>query len=125
MLTMVVVGAAVAAGAMAVASGETMEVVLTPQMLTVIPLLAMAIQMLKGIEPLAKLKPWFPLLTIAVSMGLGVLLKMGTDVQSQLMAGVVMGLATSGGYDAARLSTKVTEANEAEKDTTNKEGSTP
>lgn len=90
---------------------NTMEITLTPQMLSIIPLLALAVQMLKGMEPLAKLKAWFPLLTIVVAMALGVLFKMGTDLQSQLIAGVIMGLATSGGYDAARMSAKVTEAN--------------
>lgn len=92
------------------AGGETMEIVLTPQMLSIIPLLAVALQMLKGIEPLAKLKPWFPLLSILVAMGLAVVMKMGVELQDQLFAGIVMGLATSGGYDAAKLPTKVTEA---------------
>lgn len=111
MLTMLMV-VAVAAGAM-VASGETMQILLTPQMLTIIPMLAVAMQMLKGIEPLAKLKPWFPFLTIGISIGLAILMKMGADIQAQVMAGVVMGLATSGGYDAAKMPTKVAEANEA------------
>ena len=92
---------------------QVMEITLTPQMLTIIPMLAVSMQMLKGIEPLQKIKPWFPFLTIGISIGLSILMKMGGDIQAQVMAGVVMGLATSGGYDAAKMPTKVAEANEA------------
>jgi hypothetical protein len=107
---------------LAAAEGGTMELTLTPQMLTVIPLLAVGMQMLKGIEPLAKLKPWFPLLTIGIAVGLAILMKMGADSQTQVLTGVIMGLATSGGYDAARLPTKVAEASVVE---TSKDGVTP
>jgi hypothetical protein len=98
---------------LATATNDLLSITLTPQMLTIIPLLAVAIQALKAIEPLAKLKAWFPLITIAAAMALAVILKMGDDVQSQLVAGIVMGLATSGGYDAAKVSTKVTETTTA------------
>ncbi len=90
-----------------VEAGETMVISLTPQMLTVIPLLAMALQVLKGLEPLAKLKPWFPLIAVGAAMALAVVLKMGAELPDQLMAGVVMGLATAGGYDASRIAAKL------------------
>lgn len=94
-------------GVLASAGGDVMEVQLTPQMLTVIPLLLMAMQMIKGFEPVAKLTAWFPLMTMAVAVVLAILMQMGPDVQSQVMSGVVMGLATCGGYDAAKLPGKV------------------
>lgn len=87
--------------------GDLMEITLTPQMLTIIPLLAVAMQMIKGLDPLARLKPWFPLLSVVVAVALAVLMKMGDDLQAQVLAGIIMGLATSGGYDAAKLPTKV------------------
>lgn len=95
------------AATMLAQAGEVMEITLTPQMLSIIPLLAVAMQMLKGLEPLAKLKPWFPLLSIVAAIGLAILMKMGPDLQGQVMAGVVMGLATAGGYDAAKVPGKV------------------
>jgi len=88
--------------------GGDLVINLTPQMLSIIPLLAVAMQMLKGIEPVAKLKAWFPLLSVVVAVGLAIVMKMGPDTQSQIMAGVVMGLATAGGYDTARMASKVT-----------------
>jgi len=92
---------------LAAAEGGTLELTLTPQMLAIIPLLAVAMQMLKGLQPLQKLKPWFPLLSVGVAIGLAILMKMGPDLQGQALAGIVMGLATSGGYDASRVASKV------------------
>jgi len=86
---------------------ETMQVTLTPQMLATIPLLAVAMQFLKGIEPLAKLKPWFPLLTLALAIGAAILMGMGDSLESRLLNGIIMGLATAGGYDAAKMPTKI------------------
>ncbi|HPD32166.1 MAG TPA: hypothetical protein PLL20_19405 [Phycisphaerae bacterium] len=80
-----------------------MTVTLTPQMLATIPLLAVAMQFLKGIEPLAKLQPWFPLLSLALAIGAAIVLGMGDTIQARVMSGIIMGLATSGGYDAAKV----------------------
>lgn len=79
---------------------------LTPQMLSIIPILALVLQMIKGIAPLAKLKPWLPLLAVGLGIAMAVLMKMGTALDQQVVSGIVLGLATSGGYDAARTPTK-------------------
>ncbi len=89
-------------------TGDTLNVTLTPQMLTIIPALMMLIQMLKAIPAVEKIKPWLPLITVGIAVGLAVVLKMGTDPVTQIMSGVTMGLATAGGYDMARMPTKAT-----------------
>lgn len=94
---------------------ETMNVTLTPEMLAVIPTLAVALQMVKGIEPLARFKAWMPLVAIAIAIGCAILMGIGATIQEQVMSGLIMGLATAGGYDASRISGKVTESSEAAK----------
>jgi len=89
-------------------TGDTLNVTLTPQMLTIIPALMMLIQMLKAIPAVEKIKPWMPLIAVGIAVGLAVILKMGTDPVTQIMSGVTMGLATAGGYDMARMPTKAT-----------------
>jgi hypothetical protein len=94
---------------LAAAEGGSFEVVLTPQMMALVPAIAIVLQILKGIPALDKVKPWFPLLALGVSVALAMVLKMGTDTASQLVAGITMGLATSGGYDVARMQAKSVE----------------
>jgi len=88
---------------------ETMTIELTPQMLAVIPILAMVLEMVKGIAPLAWLKPWMPFVAVGLSFGAAVLFGIGSTLEQQVIAGVLMGLATSGGYDAVRVPTKIQE----------------
>lgn len=87
--------------------GGTFTVDLTPQMLSIIPALVLLLQVLKGIEPLAKIKAWFPLIGIGIAVGLGILLRMGPDLQGQILAGVTMGLATTGTYEVAKSSNRI------------------
>ena len=81
---------------------ESMTVQLTPQMLTVIPILALAIQMLKKQAPIVFEKIPPILVAVVASIGMAILMKMGTGLQDQVVSGIIMGLATAGGYDAAK-----------------------
>jgi len=84
---------------------EQMTVQLTPQMLTVIPILAVAMQMVKGLAPVEKekVKPFLPFVAVAAAIVLAILMKMGTGLEDQVVSGIIMGLATAGGYDAAKV----------------------
>jgi hypothetical protein len=82
------------------------EIVLTPQMMALVPAIAILLQILKGVPAMEKVKPWFPLISLGVAIALAMILKMGTGTEDQLIAGITMGLATSGGYDVARMQTK-------------------
>jgi hypothetical protein len=56
---------------------------------------------------LAKLKAWFPLLGIAIAVGTAILLRLGSDLPSQIMAGVTLSLMTTGAYEVAKNSSKI------------------
>jgi hypothetical protein len=88
---------------LATATNQTLSIELTPQMLAAIPLVTLAIQFIKTIPALAKWSAWFPLLSIVVSIVAAVLMKIGTDPQSMVLSGVVMGMASSGLYSSAKL----------------------
>ena len=75
------------------------EIVLTPEMLTLVPVVAAVLQMAKSIEMLANLKQWFPL----VSLVLGVVACYITGVPNPIMPGVLIGLSASAGYDVLKL----------------------
>lgn len=104
---------------------DTMNVTLTPEMLAVIPTLAVSLQMVKGIEPLARYKAWMPLVAVAIAIACAILMQIGATTAEQVMSGLIMGLATSGGYDASRISGKVTEASAAAKSVASKEVPSP
>jgi hypothetical protein len=112
LLTLPVCGAAVCYGdesaptTPGVQDSGTLSVSLSPQMLTVIPMLTLLLQVVKGIEPLKKLIPWLPIIAIGLAIGAAIIMKLGGDVQGQILAGVTMGLATTGVYEAAKVSNK-------------------
>jgi len=78
------------------------EIVLTPEMLTLVPVVAAILQMAKNIQALANLKQWFPL----ISLGLGVAACFLTGVANPILPGILIGLSASAGYDVLKLKKK-------------------
>lgn len=85
---------------------QTLQIVLTPPMLSIIPMLAVVLQVVKGIPFIQKHTAWFPVVAIAIAVFVAVATKMGVTTADQIIAGITMGLATAGGYDVAKMTTK-------------------
>lgn len=87
---------------LAQAADGSFEVVLTPELVALVPAVAMVIQILKGIPAMEKFKPWLPLAAIGISVGLAFLLGVGEALQDTILAGVTLGMAVVGGYETAK-----------------------
>lgn len=81
---------------------EEISLNLTPAMMTLVPIVAVILQMLKRIEQVEPYKEFLPLLAMAVAVGLGYL----TKIPNPIFAGVIMGLVAAGGYDVFKLGEK-------------------
>lgn len=68
---------------------------LTPEMLALVPIVATVLQLAKRIEAIAKLKQWYPFLSIGIALGLGYL----TGMEEPIAPSIIIGLVASGGYD--------------------------
>ncbi len=84
---------------------QSLQIVLTPSMLSIIPMLAVVLQVVKGIPFIQKHTVWFPVIAIPIAVFVAVATKMGVTYADQVLAGITMGLATAGGYDVAKIAT--------------------
>lgn len=75
------------------------SITLSPEMLAVIPGIAIVLQLAKSIPVISKLGSWTSLLSVALGIVYAILSKMGVTVPEQIVTGVLMGIAASGGYD--------------------------
>jgi hypothetical protein len=71
---------------------------LTPDMLALVPVVAMILQLLKRFPAIDQIKEWLPFVSIGVSMALC----FGTQTTNPVVASVIIGLVASGGYDALK-----------------------
>lgn len=78
------------------------SITLTPEMLAIIPGIALVLQLLKNVPAFAKIGAWMPFVSIGVGIIYAVLSKMGADVGAQVLTGILMGVAASGGYDTLK-----------------------
>jgi hypothetical protein len=83
------------------------SVTLTPQMLVVVPVIGGLVQMVKQVPFIRKQAAWLPLVTVL----LGVAVAFGLRFDDPVMAGLLMGLASGGGYDLLRLPGKLAKGN--------------
>lgn len=74
---------------------EQLIIDLTPEMLALVPIVATVLQLAKRIEAIAKLKQWYPFLSIGIALGLGYL----TGMEEPIAPSIIIGLVASGGYD--------------------------
>jgi hypothetical protein len=83
---------------------DTLNINLTPEMLALVPVVAVILEALKRISILEKLKPWMPFISIGVALGLGYL----TGIVQPIMPSIIIGLVASGGYDLLKSPSKAT-----------------
>jgi len=69
-------------------------IILTPEMLAQIPLIAMILQVLKKLPIYAKVQPYTPL----IACGLGIAAAFATAIPNPLIAGILIGVTASAGY---------------------------
>lgn len=81
---------------------EQITVTLTPLMLSIAPVVAAIIQILKQIPAIAKLTKWLPFGSIAVSYGACLLM----NAPNPEVASIIIGLVASGGYDLFKKTTE-------------------
>jgi len=77
---------------------EQLEVLLTPELLAMVPLVAFVLQMIKKLPVVAGYMEYAPL----VSIGLGVASAYMMNVESPIIPGVIIGLLASGSYDVLK-----------------------
>ena len=71
------------------------EIMLSPDALMLVPLVAMVLQLVKSIKSLARFSEWFPV----ASVGLGVALAYATAISNPAVAGIMIGLMACGAFD--------------------------
>lgn len=74
------------------------NITVTPDMLIIMPVIAVILQKFKDIPILKDYTAYFPFLSIGLGIGLAFLFK----VQQPVVVGLLAGLVTSGGYDALK-----------------------
>lgn len=75
---------------------EDFTIQLTPQMMALVPVVALFLQVLKKIEAIQTVKAWFPFVSIAIAFGLCYSLG---EVENAVLSSIVIGLVASGSYD--------------------------
>lgn len=74
---------------------EDLTFEMTPQVLVLIPYVAVILQVLKRIEPIQAVKQYLPFIAIGLGIGFAYL----TKVPDPIMPGIVAGLMAGGSYD--------------------------
>ena len=77
---------------------ETLSVKLTPEMLALVPAVAVLLQVLKKIPILDKIKSWFPFVSIGIALGLSY----ATSLPDPILSSIIIGLTASGAYDLVK-----------------------
>jgi len=78
--------------------GNELAIKLTPELLAIMPLMSAALQLLKELPLPTVIRNHLPLVGIGIAVGLAYL----AGVPDPAWSGVVMGLATCGGYKALK-----------------------
>lgn len=78
------------------------NVVLTPEMLAVVPVIAILLQLLKSVPAIAKYSAWLPLVSVAIGIAWSLAMKMGAGYGPQVITGVIVGVAAAGSYDVVK-----------------------
>jgi len=74
---------------------EDFTIQLTPQMMALVPVVALFLQVLKKIEVIQAIKAWFPFASIAIAFGLCY----SIGAENPVLSSIVIGLVASGSYD--------------------------
>lgn len=82
---------------------------LTPAMLGLVPVVAYFLQMFKGLPtPISsKLDPFMPIVSMLVGIGLSYLM----SIDNPVLAGILIGMASSTGYDQFKKTAKMISGN--------------
>ena len=78
------------------------EITLTPAMLAIVPIVAYFIQIIKGLPYAEKLTPYLPILSGLVGIGLSYLFA----IENPVIAGILIGMAASTGYNQFKATSK-------------------
>jgi hypothetical protein len=68
---------------------------LTPAMLGMVPVVALVLQIIKKLPFATKVLPYMPIISIGVGIGAA----LATSIANPIVAGVLIGVAASAGYD--------------------------
>lgn len=85
---------------------EQLTVELTPAMLALVPIVGVILQALKRVKVAQQFTDWFPFVGMLVAYGL--IYVTTAEVQNAPMAAILIGLASSKGYDLVKGNTKKT-----------------
>lgn len=78
---------------------------LTPEMLALVPIVALLIQLLKNLPLVAKILPYLPFISIVIAYVLAII-QLGTaNWQVSIIPAIAVGLIASGAYDAVKAIT--------------------
>ena len=79
------------------------EVQIPTELAIYIPVITTVLQLLKTIPALSKIAKWFPLISVAVGIGVGfVAMPAETELITKLIGGMVLGVAASGLYSGVK-----------------------
>ena len=77
---------------------EDFAVVLTPQMLAIVPIVAAVIQILKPMKSMKAVKKYLPFIAIGLAYALCYAMK----IENAVLPAIVMGMTAAGAYDTAK-----------------------
>ena len=77
-------------------------ITLTPAMLALVPIVTMIMQMLKQMKPYYRIKAYTPIITCGISVGLA----FAVSISNPIVAGIIIGVTASAGYDQFKASKK-------------------
>ena len=81
---------------------DDLMIQLTPGMLALVPIVAAILQLVKRFEFMEKIKSYFPLIAIGLSLAICY----ATKMPDPIMPAVLIGLTASGGYDLLKAPAK-------------------
>ncbi|KKN71371.1 hypothetical protein LCGC14_0420930 [marine sediment metagenome] len=77
---------------------ETLDIKLTTEMLTLVPIVAVLMQLLKNTEIFKKVKQYLPFISIVIAYALATV----TNIPDPIMPSIIIGLTASGSYSAVK-----------------------
>ena len=81
---------------------ENLTISLTPEMLALVPVVALILEVAKKIKAVEKLKEWMPFISVGIAYGLSCL----TGIENPVLPSILIGLVASGSYDLVKGVTK-------------------